>query len=378
MPQPVRPTLTAHFAQIPDPRVDRTKDHQLLDILVIAICAILCGANDWVGIATFGTSRLAWFRTFLELANGIPSHDTFGRVFARLDPEAFAQAFLNWTQAIRDVLQAEVIAIDGKTLRRSYDKGLGKGAIDMVSAWATATHLVLGQRKTAEKSNEITAIPELLRVLEVAGCIVTIDAIGCQTKIVETIVERGGDYIIAVKANQPRLYDDLQTMFRDAHATQFRDIAHDFHQTVEKDHGRIETRRCWTIAEPSCLKYLNTPQAWKHLRTVVMVEAERQLGATSTLETRYFIASLENNAPLALSAVREHWSIENQVHWVLDIAFREDDSRVRKEHGPENFAVLRHIALNLLKQDKATKLGTQNKRLKAAWDQDYLLALLTK
>lgn len=375
---PVPPTLTAHFAQVPDPRVDRTKDHQLLDILVIAICAILCGANDWVGIATFGTSRLAWFRTFLELANGIPSHDTFGRVFARLDPEAFAQAFLNWTQAIRDVLQAEVIAIDGKTLRRSHDKGLGKGAIDMVSAWATANHLVLGQRKTAEKSNEITAIPELLRVLDVAGCIVTIDAMGCQTKIVETIVERGGDYIIAVKANQPRLYDDLQTMFRDAHATQFRDIAHDFHQTVEKDHGRIETRRCWTIAEPRYLTYLNTPQVWKHLRTVVMVEAERQLGATSTLETRYFIASLENNAPLALSAVREHWGIENQVHWVLDIAFREDDSRVRKEHGPENFAVLRHIALNLLKQDTATKLGTQNKRLKAAWDQDYLLALLAQ
>jgi predicted transposase YbfD/YdcC len=378
MPQAVSTTLTAHFAQVPDPRLDRTKDHQLLDILVIAICAILCGANDWVGVATFGTSRLAWFRTFLELANGIPSHDTFGRVFARLDPEAFAQAFLAWTQAIRTVLAAEVIAIDGKTLRRSHDKGLGKGAIDMVGAWATANHLVLGQRKTAEKSNEITAIPELLRVLDVAGCIVTIDAMGCQTKIVETIVERGGDYVIAVKANQPQLYDDVQSMFRDAQATQFRDVAHDFQQTVEKDHGRIEIRRCWTIAEPSYLGYLNPAQAWKHLRTVVMVEAERQVGSTTTVETRYFIASLENNAPLALSAVRGHWGIENQVHWVLDLAFREDESRVRKEHGPENFAVLRHIALNLLKQDKTTKLGTQNKRLKAAWDQDYLLALLTK
>jgi predicted transposase YbfD/YdcC len=263
-------------------------------------------------------------------------------------------------------------------MTRQLTKGVGKGAIDRVSAWATANHLVLGQRKTAEKSNEITAIPELLRVLDIAGCIVTVDAMGCQTKIVETIVERGGDYVIAVKANQPRLYDDLQTMFRDGQATQFRDVAHDFHQTVEKGHGRLEIRRCWTIAEPSYLTYLNDAQAWTHLRTIVMVEAECQTGDTTSVERRYFIASLENKAALALHAVRGHWGIENQVHWVLDLTFREDESRVRKDHGPENFAVLRHIALNLLKQDHTTKLGTQNKRLKAAWDQDYLLALLTK
>jgi predicted transposase YbfD/YdcC len=374
----VGPSLTVHFAQVPDPRLDRTKDHQLLDILVIAICAILCGANDWVGVATFGQARRAWFRTFLALPNGIPSHDTFGRVFARLDPEAFTQAFLNWTQAIREVLSAEVIAIDGKTLRRSHDKGVGKGAIDMVSAWATANHLVLGQRKTAEKSNEITAIPELLRVLDVAGCIVTIDAMGCPTKIVETIVARGGDYVIAVKDNQKRLYQDVQDLFRGAQASNFREVAHDFQQTVEKGHGRIEIRRCWTLAEPSYLDYLTEARDWQGLRTVIMVEAERQIGSLTTVETRYFIASIENNAALALYAVRGHWGIENQVHWILDIAFREDESRVRKDHGPENFAVLRHIALNLLKQDTTTRLGTQNKRLKAAWDQDYLLALLAK
>jgi predicted transposase YbfD/YdcC len=378
MSQPGQTTLAAHFSQVPDPRLDRTKEHQLFDILVIAICAVLCGANDWVGIATFGQARLAWFRTFLALPNGIPSHDTFGRVFARLNPEAFAQAFMSWTQAIRTVLPAEVIAIDGKVLRRSHDQGVGKGAIDMVSAWATANHLVLGQRKTAEKSNEITAIPELLRVLDVTGCIVTIDAMGCQTKIVETIIERGGDYVIAVKENQPRLYHDVQTAFQDARTTQFRDVAHDFHQTVEKDHGRIEIRRCWTITEPSYLEYINDAQAWQQLRAIVMVEAERQRGNQTTVETRYFITSLANDAPLALHAVRGHWGIENQVHWVLDLAFREDESRVRKEHGPENLAVVRHIALNMLKQDKTTKLGTQNKRLKAAWDQDYLLALLTK
>jgi predicted transposase YbfD/YdcC len=378
MSQPIGQSLMTHFAQVPDPRVDRTKEHQLLAILVIAICAVLCGANDWVGVATFGRARLAWFRTFLDLPNGIPSHDTFGRVFARLNPEAFAQAFLSWTQAIRAVLPAEVIALDGKVLRRSQDQGLGRGAIDMVSAWATANHLVLGQRKTAEKSNEITALPELLRVLDLAGCIVTIDAMGCQTKIVETIVDQGADYVIAVKENQPRLYDDVQTTFRDAQATHFRAIAHDFHQTVEKNHGRLEIRRCWTIAEPSYLEYLNDAQAWTHLRTVVRVESERQIGPHTTLETRYFIASLDNDAALALHAVRGHWGIENQLHWVLDIAFREDESRVRKDHGPQNFAVLRHIALNLLQQDQTTQLGMQNKRLKAAWDQDYLLTLLTK
>ena len=378
MSQPVRTTFTAHFAQVPDPRLDRTKEHQLLDILTIAICAILGGANDWVGIATFGEARLAWCRTFLDLPNGIPSPDTFGRVFARLDPEAFAQAFLSWTQAMRESVSAEVIAIEGQTLRRSHDKGLGKGAIDIVSAWATTNHWVLGQRKTAEQSNEITAIPELWRVLDVAGCIVTSDAMGCQTQIVESIVARGGDYVIAVKENQPRLYDDLQTTFREALATQFRDSTHDFHQTVEKNHGRIEIRRCWTIVEPSYLNYITDAQAWKHLRAIVMVEAERQIGDHSSVETRYFIASLENDAPLAVHAVRGHWGIENQLHWVLDLAFREDESRVRKDQGPENFAVLRHIALNFLKQDKTTKLGTQNKRLKAAWDQDYLLALLTK
>ena len=375
-PKPGQP-ITKHFASLQDPRVERTKLHKLQDILVIAICAILCGADDWVAVEAWGNAKHEWLEKFLELPNGIPSHDTFGRVFARIDPQQFQQCFLSWIRAVAKQVHRQVVAIDGKKLRRSHDRTLGKSAIAMVSAWATANQLVLGQRKVKDKSNEITAIPELLRVLELTGCIVTIDAIGCQTEIAETIVQHNADYLLAVKENQGQLYQDVQDLFAGCREVNFRDVPHDYHKTINKGHGRIEVRECWTLSDPEFLDYLRQRGAWKNLQTVVMVCAERRIGTTASLETRYYISSLENNAKLALRAARGHWGIENGLHWVLDIAFREDESRVRKDHGPENLAVLRHIALNLLKQEQTTKTGIKTKRLKAAWDEDYLLKVLS-
>ena len=377
MSQAGKSTLVEHFAEVDDPRIDRTKEHLLIDMIVIAICAILCGADDWVAVAKFGHAKYDWFKTFLRLPNGNPSHDTFGRVCARLDAESFHQAFLNWIQAVSVLTLEQIVAMDGKTLRRSHDKRLGQGAIAMVSVWATANRLVLGPVKTDEKSNEITAIPELLRVLELSGCIVTIDAMGCQTKIVEQIVSQGADYLIAVKANQGHLYDDVRELFADARETKFKGIRHDHHRTTNKGHGRIEIRNCWTMADSDYLDYLRGRQHWKGLPTLVMVESQRRIGRKRTSDTRYFIASLDNDAERALHTVRSHWGIENELHWVLDIAFREDDCRVRKDNAPQNFAVLRHIALNLLKQEKTTPRGTKNKRFKAGWDNDYLLKLLS-
>lgn len=368
--------IAEHFATLKDPRSDYGKRHQLFDILVIALCGTICGADDWVEIALFAESKRQWLETFLELPSGLPSHDTFGRVFARLDPQEFQKCFLSWVKAISELTKGQVIAIDGKTSRRSHDRYLGKAAIQMVSAWAEANRLVLGQVKVAEGSNEISAIPELLKVLEVAGCIVTIDAIGCQTEHAQMIVEKQGDYVLAVKENQEHLHDDLQDLFAAVEEPGFQYLRHDYQQTIEKDHGRMETRRCWVTDDPACLDYVRDHEQWKGLRSLVMVKAERCINGKCSSEVRYYISSLEGKAGALLQAVRGHWSIENSLHWVLDIAFREDESRVRKDNGPQNFAILRHIALNLLRQEPATRCGVKGKRLKAAWNQDYLLKIL--
>ncbi len=274
----VLPAIENHFGDLTDPRIDRTKLHKLLDILVIAICAVIAGADNWEDIEEFGKARLEWFQTFLELANGIPSHDTFTRVFARLDPEQFQACFMRWMNAVSQVIGGQVIAIDGKVLRRSHDKGIGKAAIDMVSAWASANRLVLGQVKVDEKSNEITAIPQLLQALEVAGCIVTIDAMGCQTDIAEQIIDREAEYVLALKENQGHLYEDVEHLFADLEDSQYKAYDFDYEKTVNKDHGRIEIRECWTISDLEILRHLRGFANWKNLATVSRIRSQRWIG----------------------------------------------------------------------------------------------------
>lgn len=365
--------LVAGFSGLPDPRIDRTKKHRLTDILVIALCAILSGADEWIEIEAFGKAKQEWLKTFLALPNGIPSHDTFARLFARLDPLALQQCFIVWINGLSQQLQGQVVAIDGKTVRRSFDRAAGKAAIHMVNAWVSQHHLALGQIKVDSKSNEIVAIPQLLRLLELDGAIVTIDAMGCQKDIAAQIVEQGADYVLALKGNQGTLHQDVELFFQEAEHLQFHGIPHQFHQSVEGDHGRIEIRRVWAVSD---LDWLADKPRWKGLHSIVKVEAERQLPDKTSTETRYFISSLDNNARQLGQAVRSHWGIENSLHWVLDVAFREDQSRIRKDHAPANFAMMRQIAVNLLKREQTAKRGVKCKRLKAAWDNDYLLKVL--
>lgn len=368
-------TIAAHFAEMDDPRWYNIT-HQLLDILVIAICAAICGADGWADVELFGKTREEWLRGLLELPNGIPSDDTFRRVFAALDAEQFQSCFMSWIQAVEGITEGQVIAADGKALRRSHDRNLGKKALYMVSAWASDSGLVLGQRKVDEKSNEITAVPELLDMLEISGCIVTLDAIHCQTETVETIIDKKADYVLPVKENQPKLLASLRDLFDDPSEMRWVDCDH--HRTVDKGHGRIEVRECWSTSDPEYLKYIATLAEWRGLQSIAMVESKRRIGDETTVTRRYFISSLRSDAKALLNAVRTHWGIENKVHWVLDITFREDDCRIRKGNGAENFAVLRHIALNLLKQEKSTKLSLRAKRKRAAWDPNYLPTVLAQ
>jgi len=370
-------TVQAHFGELEDPRRTYLNEHPLINILTITLCAVVAGAEGWTDVENFGKQKQVWLSQFLDLTNGIPSHDTIGRVFARLDSKSFRQSFLSWVQAVFEVTAGQVLAVDGKKLRRSHDKTLGKEAISMVSAWATANHLVLGQVKVESKSNEITAIPALLAILDLTGCIVTIDAIGTQTDIVHQIVDQGGDYLLPVKENQKQLYEDIELFFKLAQQNDFAKVTHTYHRTANGGHGRIEVRQCWAISGADSLAFLRGDGLWPKLQCIVMIQSERHIQEKVTSQTHYFITSLENDARAILTAKRAHWGIENSLHWVLDVAFREDDSRVRQGNADQNMAIIRHIALNLLKQEITAKGGIKAKRLQAAWNEDYLVKVLS-
>jgi predicted transposase YbfD/YdcC len=364
--------LLDHFRSLEDPRVERTRRHQLLDIVAIAICAVLCGADTWVDIAAFGHAKRDWLASFLALPNGIPSHDTFGRGFAALDPAQVEAGVRSWVATVAQLTAGEVVAVDGKQRRRSHDGVAGKDALTLVSAWATTNRLVLGQVAVDAGSNEIPAIPALLRTLALEDCVVTVDAIGCQTAIATQITSQGADYVLALKDNQPTLQSAVAICFAEGQASGFVAGHHDTRRTVEKGHGRIEGRQVWTVDDPALLAYLNPQGAWPNLRSVAMVVAERRMQAETTRETRYYVSSLPGDAARLGDAVRGHWGIENRLHWVLDIAFREDESRVRQGHADQNLAVRRRLALNLLRQEPTAKVGIKAKRLKAGWDHAYL------
>ena len=369
--------IEEHFNKVTDPRMDRTKEHKLIDMIAIAICAVICGAEGWTDIENFGNSKLSWLKSFLELPNDIPSHDTFGRVFSILDAQQFQLAFYEWVLAVNEIVQGQIINIDGKRLAGSEDKLLGKRAIYMVSAWAEENEIVLGQRKVDEKSNEITAIPELLKILALSGCIVTIDAIGTQTHIAQTIIEAEADYVLSVKENQGHLFEDISVLFAVDQAHDFKYATLQHHQEVNKGHGRVEVRECWSTSDSTYLNLIRDKDNWTALRSIAMVVSTRIVAGKQTRKVRYYISSLPSDPKQLLLIIRRHWAIENELHWVLDVALNEDRSRVRKDQAPENFAVLRHMALNLLKQEKSAKGGIHAKQLQAAWKEEYLLKILS-
>lgn len=365
-------SIFQHFEDLTDPRRDKNQEHKLMDMIVIAVCAVICGCEHHTQIALYGEKKKDWLETFLDLPNGIPSHDTFSRLFRRLNPEQFAACFRSWAASLVEATDGRVIPIDGKALRHSFD---GDGnPLHLVSAWAADNHVSLGQMAVDDKSNEITAIPKLLELIDVAGGLVTIDAMGCQKEIAAKIREQKADYVLAVKDNQPYLLEDISAAFAEQLEQDFLEIPHDHHETYDKGHGREEWRSYYVMDVPEMLR---NREAWKDLQTIGMAISYRHVEGQIQSDVRYYIGSIGRDAKRFAEAVRSHWGIENSLHWVLDVSFDEDQSRIRKDHGPENFALLRRLAVGLLKQDKKSKASIQAKRLAAGWDDEYLMQILT-
>jgi len=373
MNQQETPSFIDYFADLADPRLEDRCSHKLIDILFIAVCAVICGADGFTDMEEFGNSKQTWLRQFLELPAGIPSHDTFGRVFARLKPGEFNRCFLEWVRAVAQVTGDEIAPIDGKRLRRSHNRSGGQAAIEIVSAWAGANRLTLGQVKVSEGSNEITAVPELLRLLEIKGCVVTVDALNCQKEMASEIVRQEADYVLSLKGNHCALYKGVESFFESVVNGRSFGFTISRHETVDGDHARIESRKYWHVNAPDWLKEQSD---WPGLESLGLVEATREVKQQASKEKRYYLSSLPVDAVRLAEAVRGHWAIENSCHWILDVVFREDDSRVRVGHAAENFALIRRIALNLLQQEKTLKRGVKTKRLKAALDERYLLKVL--
>lgn len=361
-------SIKEHFSILKDPRQQSKVDHELTDILILCITAVICGAEGWQDIEAFGHSRLEWLKQFGSFKNGIPVDDTIARVVSSLNPRELQNCFISWMQSASEETLGKIVAIDGKKVRRSFDRRNNKSAIHMVSAFAVENGVVLGQQKTHDKSNEITAIPELLKLLELKGCIVTIDAMGCQKKIAEKIVSKQADYVLAVKDNQSKLHDSIKDFFKICREENFKNVLHEYYEETHKGHGRIEIRRNWITDNLICI---DGKDEWCKLTSIGMVESERHINGKVTKEARYFISSLAPFAEEFASAVRGHWGIENKLHWVLDVTFREDESRVRRDNAAENFGVFRHVALNALRQEKSYKKGVKAKRFKAGLDSEY-------
>lgn len=362
-------TIEDHFSDIPDHRQQYKVRYPLHDILLTTIVGVVCGAEGWEAIEEVGKSKLALLKKYGDFHFGIPVHDTIARIISSIKPSLLQSCFINWMKAAEINTQGEIIAVDGKTVRRSYDKKEKLSAIHMVSAFAANNGVVLGQVKTNEKSNEITAIPALLSKLDIKGAVVTIDAMGCQKKIARQIIKQEADYVLAVKGNQGRLSEAIRDLFEIAHQETFNKLSHQYTEAIDKGHGRVEQRRYWLTEDLSSISDLTS--TWSNLRTVGMVESARHIGEHVSIERRYFISSLKEDNALFAKAVRRHWSVENELHWVLDVSFREDDSRIRRENAAENMATTRHITLNMLRKESSCKKGIKAKRFKAALDTDY-------